>query len=157
MTATVSAGSCQTIKSSTFMLETGTCGLQMIINGSTPSLQPTSGTPSNRYTQLQFQLQNTCDTGTITIPSLEFRWNGGPNFATARITDIVYNGAAKASGLSAPSGSLVTMTPVSIGPGLTSFNFNVIYSQQLFDGTLHTTWTSILAPADETLTSPITP
>jgi hypothetical protein len=136
------------------VLETGTCGLQIVAS----SLEPTTGTPSDRQKQLSFTIQNTCDGSPIRVDGFTLTYSGEPSGST--IASVGYNGSTNTSGLSAVSGTAITLTtPVTIAAGATSNEFRIVYTMQFTSGA--TRWTSIVAATnagtDEILTTTITP
>lgn len=125
-------GSCQTTPITVpFTLSTGTCGLQIA------SYQWVSTNGNGAYTQLQFRIQNTCDSGsTLTVNGLQFAWTGV--VASDYLSSITYNGTTYKSGLTSSTGAQNTMVlftgtnKVDIAPATTTpFDFVATFSNNM--------------------------
>ena len=153
--AETSLGCQSPVKTVSFQLSTGTCGL--VIVPSSPLLTPDNNGTNGRK-ELNFQLQNTCDAplADAEIAKLRFIWTGGTTGAT--ISAVQYNGVNNTTGLTTGSNTDITLTAkVTVPPATTSAAFKILYSGKMQGAS----WTSIVAtttnPAnvDETLTTPI--
>ena len=130
VTANATVGSCRRQVTSTFTVETGTCGLQL-------NTVAFTGGGANLDNGLDFTVRNTCDsTAPITVSGLRLTWTGVSTalLAPARnISKIQYNGVDKTLALTAANGSTVTFTQgapltVTINGASTSNTFHVNFN-----------------------------
>lgn len=154
--ASAEVASCRADATATIRLTHNTCGLQL----SNAVVGPATGTPSDRFKRLQFDLTNTCDNAGITINQFTAEWSGGANPTTTTINSIVSGATTLVSGQSAGSGTAVTLGTNVTVPANSSRTIQIFYTEVMSG----TTWSSILArlattPAstDETVETDITP